>query len=67
MEKDFPRDVEVEDEDGSYFLCPLQVESQYDAGRKRSALPMSKSTVYSTAGVPTEIAPAMRSVQKLLE
>ena len=42
----FPRSCEVELADGSYRLCPSQLESHFAEGRKRSLLPVSKATVY---------------------
>jgi hypothetical protein len=38
----------VELADGSYFLCPKQVNPQLVEGTKRSLLPVSKTTVYGT-------------------
>ena len=48
-EKLSPRSSEVELEDGSYKVCPEQVESHFVEGTKRSLLPVSKTTV-STQG-----------------
>ena len=51
--KGSPRSCEVVLAEGSYFLCPKQYvsmrsESQLVEGKKRSLLPVSKSTVYDT-------------------
>ena len=51
--KGTPRLCEVVLAEGSYFLCPKQYvsmrsELQLVEGRKRSLLPVSKSTVYDT-------------------
>ena len=37
----------MELDDGSYSVCPEQVESQSVEGTKRSLLPVSKTTVYT--------------------
>lgn len=42
-------------------MWPEHVEPQSGPGRKRSLEPVSKSTVYSVAGVPTEILPYQSS------
>lgn len=60
-EKSFPTSFEVELELGSYVVWPEHVEPQSGPGRKRSLEPVSKSTVYSVAGVPTEILPYQSS------
>jgi hypothetical protein len=41
----FPRSSAVRLASGSYAVCPEQVNPQLDEGRKRSLLPVSKSTV----------------------
>lgn len=41
----FPTSVDEELAEGSYKVCPLQVESQSGPGRNRSLLPVSKPTV----------------------
>ena len=46
-EKVFSRSFEVELEDGSYNVCPEQVESHFVEGTKRSLLPVSKTTVHT--------------------
>ncbi len=40
-----PISFDVELEEGSYNVCPEQVESQFEAGRNMSPLPVSRSTV----------------------
>ncbi len=40
-----PISFDVELEEGSYGVCSEQVESQFEAGRNMSLLPVSRSTV----------------------
>ncbi len=44
----FLRSCEVELANGSYSLCPEQVESQFFKATKRSLPPVSKPTAYET-------------------
>jgi hypothetical protein len=48
-ENDLPRLTDVEEELGLKVVWPEQVLPQLELGRKRSLLPVSKSTVYNSA------------------
>ena len=50
-------DTEVDDAEAVYLTCPLQVDPHVEAGRNKSADPLSASMTNTLGGVPILISP----------